>query len=199
MLWRHTASGVIHSEFWLRITSYLFAAIWYLLYAAYAFIGFGLWKLKNWARKAVLAILVFGLVTSFLLPRLFGNAGAMSIIGSVLFFVWMLWYLLRPRVRFAFGAWPSTRDGDATAEPPPGLSKIGKAWVTAGLIASFGLWAGFLMIAVESMSRSSEIYQLTLMEAQNSPCIAARLGVPLIQDGDLEAVGRKTVQMVLQA
>jgi hypothetical protein len=35
------------------------------------------------------------------------------------------------------------------------------------------------MVAVESLFRSSEIYQMTLKEAQFSPCVAATLGVPL--------------------
>jgi len=56
---------------------------------------------------------------------------------------------------------------------------MGKAWVATAIVATFGLWIGSLMFAVESMFHSSEIYTMTLKEAQNSPCVAAELGVPL--------------------
>jgi len=182
MLWRHIAGGVIHSEAVLRITSYLFSIVFYLISVAYAVIGFGLWKLLNWARKAVLALSVFGAVVSVFALPFFVKPGVLAvaaIIGTAPFFVWIVWYLKRPRVCFAFGAWPSSRDGVPTADPPPGLSKRGKVLVATAIVATFVLYGGSLTVAIESMIRSKEIYQITLKEAQNSPCIAATLGAPL--------------------
>ncbi len=175
-------AAIIHSSFWLRTTSYLFVSIWFLAYVAYIFIGFGLWKLRNWARKAVLALTVIFIFICILSLLFFAKMGVLAVVivvGIVIPYAWIVWYLKRPRVCFAFGAWPSNSDGGLSAEPPPGLSKIGKACVAAVIMASFGLWVGSLMVAVESMFRSSEIYQMTLKTAQASPCVAATLGVPL--------------------
>jgi hypothetical protein len=181
-LWRLIAGGVIHSESWLRITSYLFVSTWFLFYVAYAFIGFGLWKLRNWARKAILALTEFFAVVCVLVLPFLVRPAAMAIavvIYTSLFIAWTIWYLKRPRVCFAFGAWPSTCNGVLQAEPPPGLSKIGKTWVTIAIVASFVLGIGSLMVAVESIIHSSEIYTMTLKEAQGSPCVSIELGVPL--------------------
>jgi len=176
LMWKQPVSVVIHSEFWLNITSYLFITIWFLAYVAYAFIGYGLWKLRNWARITLMALMVFFAVVSVLALPFFVRPATMAIavvIGSVPFYVWIIWYLKRPRVCFAFGAWPSTVD------LPPGLSKIGKAWVVAGIVASLALYCAALMNAIEIIFRSTEIYQITLREAQNTPCVAAKLGIPL--------------------
>jgi hypothetical protein len=182
LLWKQIASGAIHSELWLRITSYLFVSTWYLFYVAYAFIGFGLWKLRNWARKTLLSLMEFFAVVSILAMPFLVRPAAMAIavvIYTSLFIAWTVWYLKRPRVCFAFGAWPSTCNEVLPAEPPPGLSQMGKVWVTVAIVASFVLGIGSLMVAVESIIHSSEIYTMTLKEAQNSPCVAAELGVPL--------------------
>jgi hypothetical protein len=102
-----------------------------------------------------------------------------SIIGITVFCAWIAWYLKRPRVCFAFGEWQSIHDGDLPTEPPPGLSRWGKVWVAAAIVASFGLWVGSLMFAVESMFHSSEIYTMTIKEAQSSHCVSNTLGVPI--------------------
>jgi hypothetical protein len=66
-LWGLIAPEAIHSQLLLQITSYLFFSVWFLFYVAYAVIGFGLWKLRNWARRSVLALTVVG-----------GSAGILS-------------------------------------------------------------------------------------------------------------------------
>jgi hypothetical protein len=181
-LWKHIVGGVIHSEAVLRVTSYLFSIVFYLFYVAYAVIGFGLWKLRNWARKAILALMEFFAVVSVLALPFFVKPPTLAIavvIGTALPFAWFAWYLKRPRVCFAFGAWPSTCDGGLPSEPPQGLSKMGKVLVATAIVATFALYCSSLMVAVESMFRSSEIYQMTLKDAQDSPCVATRLGTPL--------------------
>lgn len=182
MLWRQVASGVIHSELVLTITNYLFSSIWYLLYIAYAAIGFGLWKLRAWARKAVFALSGFGasacVLTLPFLVRPWAAATA-TFIGIMIAVSWAVWYLNRPRVRFAFGVWPTIQNGVSTVEPPPELSKIGKVWVVVAIAASFGLFLGSILVASESMIRASAIYQITLKQAQDSPCVTTALGTPL--------------------
>jgi len=71
-LWEHLASGWIQSPLLMKIASVFLTSIWFLFYVAYAFIGFGLWKLKDWARKSVVIIcaaeIVIGaIVSSFFL------------------------------------------------------------------------------------------------------------------------------------
>lgn len=179
------AAVEIHSESLLRISSYLFVSTWFLGYVAYAVIGFGLWKLRNWARKAVLVlivIIIFICVVCALPFAFFGERGALAVVivmGIVVPYAWIFWYMKRPRVRFAFGAYSTTDDGTSTSEPPPGLTRMGKTIVIGAILATFGLFVGSLMVAVECMFHSSEIYQMTVKKAQDSPCVAKRLGVPL--------------------
>lgn len=203
-IWRDIAGGVIHSGKWLRITSYGFSVISYLLYVFYAVIGFGLLKLWKWARKSLLIL--------FVLVSLIGMAHALtSKEGTfvilfelgVAFFpaVWMVWYLQRPGVRFAFCAWPSVQGWKCTTEPPRRLSKAGRLWVAAAMIFSFVLCSAPLAIEVENGIRSSDIYQLTLKEAQASPCVVSTLGVPIrpgwMTTGDL-ADGNQTGSVSLR-
>jgi len=182
ILWRSIAGGVIHSEFWLKLTSYLFSSIWYLFYVAYAFIGFGLWKLKNWARNAVLALAVLGASGSVVAIKVFGKNWDFALttaFAAALPFAWIAFYLKRPRVRFAFEPWQSTPDSRSVVAYPPGLSRMGKVYVVAGVLATVGLFVGGLMFTVENSIHSSEIYQASLKEAESSPCVTAAIGSPL--------------------
>ncbi len=174
--------GMIHSAFWLRITFYLFVSIWFLFYVAYAVIGFGLWKLKNWARKSVLVLFeIFGALCLLALPIFVKPIvlAAAIVIGIAPFFGWQIWYLKRPRVCFAFGAWPSMHDETSPQEPPPGLSRMGKAGVFIAAVATFALFLVSTMFTAESMIRRSAIYEITLKQAQDSRCVTTMLGKPL--------------------
>lgn len=195
-LWRLIAGKAIHSDTVLRATSYVFGLIWFLLYVAYAIIGFGLWKLRDWARKSVLAINLLGIAAGFLCALIFARPAAFAVaimIGTVVPFGWFAWYLIRPRVRFAFGAWPAVGDSTATEEPPPGLSRRGKVFVGLLLAASLASYVAVLAIAVENMIRSSDIYRIAVTDAQNSPCASEVVGNPLAADwgvgGDLSEGG----------
>ena len=180
--WDHFAGGVIHSELWLRITFYTLLSVLYLFYVAYAVIGFGLWKLRSWARTSVFVINLIGAAAGLCVAAIFVRPGilALAVLAeTVPPFLWMAWYTQRPRVRFAFGAWPTSRDGMSVTEQPPGLSKVGNVWVASALVATFALYICCLLFAVESMLSSSDIYQMTLKEAQNSPCSVKMFGAPL--------------------
>ena len=186
MLWQQIAGGVIHSKDVLKITSYLFSSIWFLLYVAYLFIGIGLWRLRNWARRAQLALFKFCVIFCVLVLPFLVKPPVMAVgvvAGTAVPFAAMAWYLQRPRVRYAFGNWP------VVAGPPPALSKTGKAYVVTAIAASFALFTCSLAFSVESSFRDSPIYALTLQQAQSSPCVTAVLGAPLTPDwntqGDL--------------
>jgi hypothetical protein len=100
-------------------------------------------------------------------------------LGIVIPYAWLIWYLTRPRVRFAFGAWPSIEEFSSTTQAPPGLSAKGKALVAAAILASLALFIGSLMFVIHDFFTSSEVYKMSLREAQDSPCVAKTLGTPL--------------------
>jgi hypothetical protein len=181
MAFQRLAATVIHSAFLLRISSYVFFSLWFLTYVAYAAIGIGLWKLRNAARKALLVLTeIFVIVCLVALP-FFAKLGALAVViifGIVVPYAWIIWYLKRPRVCYAFGAEPRVHDG-VPEGPPPGLSKTGKVLVACAIAATFALFCGSVMVAAEGMFRSSESYKMALKEAQDSPCVATRLGTPL--------------------
>jgi hypothetical protein len=175
--------GVIHSQALLRIGSFLAFALWLLLCATQAAIGFGLWRLQNWARKGHIGLAAFCYGIAILsLPFLkapwqfyIAFAGGLAVALA-----WEVWYLMRPGVRYAFGDWPSA------SGPPPRLSRVGRAYVVLALIASFAAFSSSLMFDVESSFRNSPIYALALGQAQNSPCVGSFLGAPLTPEWAIE-------------
>jgi len=185
-LWRLVLAPVIHSEHWIRSLSIVLNSIWFLLYVAYAIIGFGLWKLKNWARKAVLGLSIFGIVASaavvVVLEVVFVGSIAYGLIifgAALVEFGWIAWYLMRPRVRYAFGAWSSYSPAGEWIEPP-GFSKRGKLGV--GFLVAASLCVFFivpLFLAIDAEMRASTPYKISLAAAQNSPCVVNALGLPL--------------------
>lgn len=75
-------------------------------------IGVGLWKLRNWARVTALVLMglrVVLLVAGTLLWLLLLGFDPLSLGLNLLFilvYAWILWYLLQPHVKRAFGAAP---------------------------------------------------------------------------------------------
>lgn len=192
-LWRLLLGPKIDSDMWVKAASYGLDGLWYLCYVAYAFIGFGLWKLKNWARKSVLAItalmVVAGLVASlvFVRPALL----SFSVLGCTAFYSgWLAWYLLRPRVQYSFGVWRRYTPSGEWIEPP-GLSKRWKMGISFLIPTSLiVLFAIPLYFAVNAELRESGAYKLTMYTAQTSPCITSTFGSPLeagrIFEGSIE-------------
>jgi hypothetical protein len=180
-LWRHIAPDAIHSEVLLKFASYLFFFVLYACYVAYALIGFGLWKLRNWARKSAIAFNVFLVIST--LPILLFRVrpwfiGIPLLLGTLPVFGWIIWYLRRPRVRFAFGESSSLDDGEFSSTPR-GLSKMGIAWVVVGVVATFALFFVCVMCLAETMMHAVGAYPMALKQAQNSPCVAELVGTPI--------------------
>jgi hypothetical protein len=192
-MWKLAIGSLIHSEAWLRVIAHSLDCVLFLWYVAYAVIGFGLWKLKNWARKSLIVIAVLGmavgLVASLMMVR--PMILAVSVLGIALAQCgWLAWYLMRPRVRYAFGDWNLYSPTGERIEPP-GLSKRRKLGV--GILAAASVFVLFvipLFFAVDSMMRNSGAYQLTLNTAKSSPCVINALGLPLesrwIMTGSIE-------------
>lgn len=184
-MWDQVSAGAGQSTTWIRFLAhfckYPFLLAWFSAYLAYAFIGFGLWKLRNWARKAVIGISILGIVICPVAGPLFTRSTPIPLLfTSLLWFVapfgWLIWYLSRPRVRFAFGALPIAQTLTSEPEPPPAMSRRGKLFTATAAIATVVFLLGTLLFAIEDEMRHSEVYALTLNEADHSPCVAARIG-----------------------
>lgn len=182
LLWRIPLGSLIHSNTELKVVSYALNFSLYVAYIAYAVIGFGLWKLRNWARKCVFGICLIGVLAALMIPAAFKMPVLMSIcvIGMAATELgWIGWYFMRPRVQNAFGRWNRyTPDGEWIQ--PPRLS-------TRGRLVAGAVFAGLLVILfiiplsaeVNKMMEDSGAFKLTMSTAQASPCVSGELGLPL--------------------
>jgi hypothetical protein len=177
----------IHSHALLLAATCVLNVVWFGLYVLYAFIGFGLWRLRKWSRKALIIITWIGIGLGFLWPMFYWRqpllAAAICIwmVGVCSIFVW---YLHRPIVLAAFGELLSITSSDQCTRP------IGERWwkktsvrVVGAFIIVAVLFATLLTFAVEKMFRSSDVYKITLQKALQSPCLANRLGTPITSSG----------------
>ena len=180
-LWQIVAGNTIHSEAGLRISGYLFAMIWYSAYVAYAIAGFGLWKLRNWAREFVIGINLFfgsvGIIVALCFSRPLPLA-IPTLIAALVPLAWTVWYLRRPRVRFAFGDLQLS-EGTDPESLPGGLTRTGIAWLVGGVVSAFALFFICVFALVESMIHLSGGYKLALANANKSPCAVKALGSPI--------------------
>ena len=179
-VWKDLAGSTIHSTSALKFTGIVFSLIWFLAYVAYAILGFGLWKLRNFGRQGFIAINAFLLVVCAIAIPIFASplyVGVALDLGILPPIAWIIWYLNRPRVRYAFGVWhPPTASPDTF---PPGLSKVGKVWVSLGPIASFALFVLAIFVSSNAIMRSTGAYQIAMRQIQDSPCATSSLGTPI--------------------
>jgi hypothetical protein len=181
-LWSLVLGSTSHSQPWFKAISYVLDGVLFLFYVSYAVIGFGLWKLKNWARKGVLCIATLGAVGALIVSLVFVRPLALgiSVIGlAVIEFGGLGWYFMRPRVQYAFGAWRRYSSAGEWIEPP-GLSRQGKLGI--GALAAASLVVLFvipLYFGIEEIMRSSDAYRLMVDMARASPCVTAVLGSQL--------------------
>jgi len=182
-LWPELLGSIFHSELGIKIAGGALSVVWFLAYVAYLIIGIGLWKLKNRVRKAVLVICflvaICGVVAGIIAGLHHPLIALACMVWSVSLCVWQAWYLMRPRVRYAFGDWRKyTPAGEWIA--PPALSKRGRIVVGIALPATtIGLFVTSLFFGIDSMMRSSEAYRMSMSAAQSSPCVVTLLGTPL--------------------
>ena len=177
----------IHSEN-LRLTiACAVALIWFGCYVLYAFIGFGLWKLRRWGWKILIVVqvvcLAIGLIGAACCYREPFLAAAVAVF-ALMFCGIFLWYLDRPNVRVAFQVediWHLNHFGT------PGWIRLPKMklWVgiTIAAVVGVALFCGLLLFAVNGMFRKSDAYAMPLDEAQKSPCAVSKLGSPIVAKG----------------
>ena len=167
--------GNAASEQWLNAEIWAATTITWLLYVAYPVIGFGLWRLRNWARRGV--IVVLALMPLMGIGVAWSNRGNAWLAAGTLLWcttpaAWMFWYLMRPGVRFAFGKYSV----EAGAMPPQ-LSGVPRVAVAIASIASTaGLFLLCLLFGMENEIRWSGAYQIAVKQAQASPCAIAVMG-----------------------
>ncbi len=191
-MWDMIGPSFIHSHVLNRIASCLFSLIWFGTYVLYAFIGFGLWKLRKWSLRAVVIVQWLGIVAAVITAIAFAKAQGVLAISVGIFALApcgaILWYLNQASVRYAFetGGSPSEVSILNALPPPPkpqhSLRTKIAVFVTVGVVA-IGVFAGGLFYSVEKMFRSSEPYRSALARAQDSPCIVGELGSPVIEKG----------------
>ncbi|HEY4837215.1 MAG TPA: hypothetical protein VIH72_01320 [Candidatus Acidoferrales bacterium] len=68
------------------------------------FIAMGLLKLKNWARITTIVLSALGLLST-LSRFLHGFAGGGMVVTIIVlaYYIWVIWYMLQPNVKAAFG------------------------------------------------------------------------------------------------
>ena len=154
--------------------------MWYLAYVAYLIIGIGLWKLRDWARRALQAITILSIaaavVYSFFIKPVILVFPLTVCAGT--FSGWMLWYTMRPRVKYRFTNNPE--QSGLPAEFPPSMTKAGKIWTGMALFGTFGLYILSLLIAISYIMRQSDVYKMALADAENSQCVANVIGKPVV-------------------
>jgi len=85
------------------------AGVIFLVFAAVAIVvGIGLWRLRNWARILTIVLAAISLLP--LLPGLLMSMLSIEIftmmfqLAFAAFYGWIIWYMLQPHVKRAFGA-----------------------------------------------------------------------------------------------
>ena len=162
-------------------------------YVLYLCLGIGLWRLRRWALKGTIIVQWIGigggaivaLITLHYEPllALSGVACNAGIFGG------FLWYLTRPAVRWPFEAVYATAHGLVVPPAPPPSKTATWLKVSIGAAIAVALVTVFviaLRISVEKSFRSSVLYKQALLDAQQSPCVVATLGVPIIAKGPVE-------------
>lgn len=162
---------VFHSE--ANIVAPLFLAAWFAMYVLYAWIGYGLWTLKNPARKAVLWIALFGMLSGLLLSGYLAVTHKIDVtliaapcILLVCYPLSIAWYLQTSVVRMAFKVIPF--------DPAQGKrSKTIPIAITCVFLATIMV---AVRITTEHMFTHSPVYAMALNQAQASACVAAQIG-----------------------
>jgi hypothetical protein len=83
----------------------IIAGVIVLCFAVLAiFIAMGLLKLKNWARITTIVLSALGLLGSLRnLVMAFHGSGMVVTIIVLAYYIWVIWYMLQPNVKAAFG------------------------------------------------------------------------------------------------
>jgi hypothetical protein len=87
---------------------------------------------------------------------------------------------MRPRIRFAFAAWPARLDRSGVPVPPSGLSDKGRILAgISGAVTILALFVCAVLFIVQAMVHSSAAYRMALHTAEASTCVVNDIGMPL--------------------
>jgi hypothetical protein len=103
IVWGHTVESWVASHVWFRPFATTGEVVLLTLYTG---IGVGLWKLYPWARRAEIGVMGVGALTCIGVD-LSMQPPALAIVGVawyVIGFGFVIWYLMRPRVRASFSS-----------------------------------------------------------------------------------------------
>ena len=190
-LWDAFLAEHIQSDGLRLAVATLLTLIWFGLYVFYAFIGFGLWKLRKWAWMAVVVVMWVGIgwciVEGALSKNLFGKQPLLAVpfvLGLMVPIAAILWYLYRPHIRAAFKR-EVIADTTSPVSISPPFPKTSGIWLTVTIVVvvSVALFGGSMFFAIDSMFRSSAVYTMTLQAAQKSPCVIGKIGTPIAKKG----------------
>ena len=85
----------------------VFGVVALMFAVLYAVTGYGLWALKNWGRILAVVLTAIGLLLTLIgLAAVFSNFGMSVLIWQIVkiaICAWIIWYLLQPTVKQAFG------------------------------------------------------------------------------------------------
>jgi hypothetical protein len=83
----------------------IIAGVIILFFAVFAvLVAMGLLKLKNWARVTTIVLSALGLLSSLArFARGFAGGGMVMSIIVLAYYIWVIWYMLQPNVKAAFG------------------------------------------------------------------------------------------------
>lgn len=101
--------------------------VWLLISFLQAGLAFSLWKLRDWARKVVMGLFLFGLIGAFLNP-IYG-------ITSIVYNAIVLWYLNSARIRALFSSGTTFNNKEQLA---PSLGVLGVASFATAVCPSCG-------------------------------------------------------------
>jgi len=186
--WEQAAATFIHSDLWLHFVSFAATFILLCCYVLYAVLGYGLWRLRNWARRGVQALFLFSIFVSLIVVAIWIRPLSFAVallLGMVAPLALQFWYFTRPNVRFAFGAPMTLAEQTPIAGPPPKPSRHVWGWVVTGVVF-FALFAGSLFLGIEVMFRNSDVYKMALSEARSCPATADAIGTAVTSGWDAE-------------
>lgn len=157
--------------------AYLVGLTWMGISLCSIALGIGLWMSCNWARRGVLlAVSAVGSLSLCTLPLLAGQAwsAVVALLAALTPLEWIVWYLMRPRVRSWFHA---SRPDPAQSRS---ISQAGRIAIGAALaLTACGLLFCVRFVTSEIEMHTSDAYRAGIESAQESPCVDHELGLPI--------------------
>ncbi len=194
-IWDLITLHLIHTKAISLTVTVLLLMIWLGGYVLYAFLGFGLWKLRKWALKVAVIVqgfcIIICLIAAAILLKYWPLMALPMAIGLIAPFAGIFWYLKRPNVQAAFCnsvpiTYPDFNPSLQPARPKGQRTLVITAIAVSACVVVIALFIGSLFFAIDKSFRQSDVYSMSLDRARNSSCVLGKLGAPLIAKGMIE-------------